>query len=136
VDFSEARDLFGIIFQILGASLQNQGLRVDIEKDEGHKCKVLEIRISRICFSKEKPAYQVHESVDRAGPIHCGPAAIAALGSSPELGLRPLQCPRAPTKGRGRGRMGRRVQRRGCRGLRGCGGASQRQRSLSSEGRR
>jgi hypothetical protein len=65
------------------------------------------IRISRICFSKEKPVEQVHESVDHAGPVHRGPAAIAALGSTPELGLRPLQCPRAPTKGwGGEGRAG------------------------------
>jgi hypothetical protein len=56
---------------------------------------VPDIRISRICFSKEKP-------VDRAGPVHCGLEAIAALGSSPELSLRPLWCLRAPTKVRGR----------------------------------
>jgi hypothetical protein len=55
------------------------------------------IRISRICFSKEKP-------VDHADPVHPGLAAIAALRSSPELGLRPLRCPRAPTMGQGRGR--------------------------------
>jgi hypothetical protein len=47
---------------------------------------------------------RVHESVDRAGPIHRGPAAIAVLGSSPELGLRPLRCLRAPIEGWGRGR--------------------------------
>jgi hypothetical protein len=63
---------------------------------------VPEIGISRNCFSKEKPVDQVHESVDRAGPVHHGPAAIAALGSSPELGLWLLWCPRAPTEGRGR----------------------------------
>jgi hypothetical protein len=43
--------------------------------------------------------------VDRVGPVHHGPVAIAALGSSPELGLRPLRCPRAPTEGWGRGRF-------------------------------
>jgi hypothetical protein len=59
---------------------------------------------------------RVHESMDRVGPVHRGPVAIAALGSSPELGLRPLRCPRAPTEGRGRGRAGRRTQWRGCRG--------------------
>jgi hypothetical protein len=42
--------------------------------------------------------------VDRAGPVHHGPAAIATLGSSLELGLQPLRCLRAPTEGRGRGR--------------------------------
>jgi hypothetical protein len=67
VDFSEARDLFGIIFQIPGAQLQNQGLRVDIGKDEGHKCKVPKIGISTNCFAKEKPMDHVHESVDGVG---------------------------------------------------------------------
>jgi hypothetical protein len=66
VDFSEARDLFGIIFQIPGAQLQNWGLRVDIEKDEGPKCKVAEKGISKNYFANEKPE-----------------EAIAALGSSP-----------------------------------------------------
>jgi hypothetical protein len=67
----------------------------------------LEIGISRNCFSIEKPVDQVHESVDRAGPVHRGLVTIAALGSSPELGLRPLRCPRAPSKGRGgEGRVG------------------------------
>jgi hypothetical protein len=39
--------------------------------------------------------------VDRAGPVHRGPTALAALGSSPELGLLLLRCPRAPTEGQG-----------------------------------
>jgi hypothetical protein len=62
------------------------------------------IGISRNCFPKGKPMDQVHEFVDRAGPVHRGPATIAVLGSSPELGLRRLWCPRAPTEGRGRER--------------------------------
>jgi hypothetical protein len=47
---------------------------------------MLEIGISRNFFPKGKPVDQVHESVDHAGPVHRGPATIAALGSSPELG--------------------------------------------------
>jgi hypothetical protein len=42
--------------------------------------------------------------MDRVGPVHRVLAAIASFGSSPELGLRPLRCPRALTEGRGRGR--------------------------------
>jgi hypothetical protein len=109
MDFFKARDLLEIIFQIPGASLQNQGLWVYIEKDEGPKCKVPLIRISRNCFSKEPPVDQVHESVDRAGSVHRGPAAIASLRSSAELDLRLLRCPPL-TKGPGRGRTGMRVQ--------------------------
>jgi hypothetical protein len=52
-----------------------------------------EIGISSNCFPKGKPVDQVHESMDRAGPVHHGPAAIAAL--------RPLRCSRATTKGGG-----------------------------------
>jgi hypothetical protein len=69
-----------------------------------------EIGISRNCFPKGKPVDQVHEFVDHAGPVHGGLAAIAMLGSSPELGLRPLRCPRAPAEGQGRGKTGMRVQ--------------------------
>jgi hypothetical protein len=36
--------------------------------------------------------------------VHHGSAAIAARGSSLELGLQPLRCPSASAKGRGRGR--------------------------------
>jgi hypothetical protein len=59
-----------------------------------------EIGFSGNCFPKVKPMHRVHESVDCASLVYRGPAAIAALGSSPELGLRPLRCPRAPTEGR------------------------------------
>jgi hypothetical protein len=67
----------------------------------GLSAKCREMRFSRNYFVEEKPVDQVHGSVDRAGPVHHGPAAIAACGSSPELGLRPLRCLRDPTKGRG-----------------------------------
>jgi hypothetical protein len=41
--------------------------------------------------------------VDHAGPVHHGPAAMAGLGSSPELDLRPLRA----QGHRGRGGGGR-----------------------------
>jgi hypothetical protein len=41
----------------------------------------------------------VHGAVDHAGPIHRGPAAIAACLSSSELGLRLLRWPRLPNEG-------------------------------------
>jgi hypothetical protein len=43
VDFSEARNLFGIIFQIPGAFMKICGLRVDIQDVQGPFCKVVEI---------------------------------------------------------------------------------------------
>jgi hypothetical protein len=72
-----------------------------LEKMRGLCAKCREMGISRNYFVKEKPVDQVHGCVDHAGPVHHGPAAIAACGSSPELGLRPLRCPRAKTKVRG-----------------------------------
>jgi hypothetical protein len=58
-------------------------------------------------FVEEKPVDQLHGSMDHAGPVHHGSVAIATRGSSPELSLRPLRCPRAPTKGQGRKREAR-----------------------------
>jgi hypothetical protein len=110
VDFSEARDLFGIIFQFQGANCKIRDCGLILEKLWGLSAKMTEIGISRNCFSKGKPVDQVRESMDRAGQVHHGPATIAMLGSSTELGLRPLWCLRAPTEGRGRGRAGRRAQ--------------------------
>jgi hypothetical protein len=67
---------------------------------------------------------QVHGSVDHVGPVHHGPAAIAAHGSSPELGLRPLWCPRALTKGRERKREARGSRFRAHRGSEGGDGGA------------
>jgi hypothetical protein len=47
----------------------------------------------------KKPVSRVHGAWTTGTPVHHGPAAIAALGSSPELGLQPLRCPRALTEG-------------------------------------
>jgi hypothetical protein len=106
-----------------------------LEKMRGLSAKCREMGFSRNYFVEENPVDQVHGSMDRASPVHHGPAAIGACGSSPELGVWPLWCLRSPTKGQGRGRTGRRAQRRGHRGLGGGGGASHRQRSLGSNGR-
>jgi hypothetical protein len=42
-DFSEARDLFGNIFQLLWVSLRNYGLWVNFKETEGPLCKIPEI---------------------------------------------------------------------------------------------
>jgi hypothetical protein len=100
-----------IFLKIWGASYNYVGCGLILEKMRGLSVKCREMGFSRNYFVEENPVDQVHRSMDRAGPVHHGPAANAARGSSPELGLRPLRCPRAPTKGRGR--SGRRS---GCRG--------------------
>jgi hypothetical protein len=74
------------------ASGKYVGCGLILEKMRGLSAKCQEMGFSWNYFVEEKP-------VDRVGPVHHGPAAIAACGSSPTLGLRPLRCPRAPTKG-------------------------------------
>jgi hypothetical protein len=60
VDFSEARDLFVIIFQILGPNYKILGLRVDFGKIEGPKCKSSEISGITNYFSTDKFVDRVH----------------------------------------------------------------------------
>jgi hypothetical protein len=110
VDFSEARVLFGIIFQFCGPNCKIRDCGLILKKSRGLSAKYRKLKFPGIVFSKGKLVDQVHESVDRAGPIHRGSVAIAALRSSPDLSLWPFQCLRAPTEGRGRGKTGRRVQ--------------------------
>jgi hypothetical protein len=105
VDFSEARDLFGIIFQFRGPNCKIRGCGMILKKLRGQSAKCQKLKFPGIVFSKGKAVDQVHKFVDRAGPVHRAPAAIATLGSSPELGPRPLRCLRALTEGRGRGKM-------------------------------
>jgi hypothetical protein len=62
MNFSEARDPSGIIFQILGASLRNYGLWVNFKKTEGHLCKIPEIIDFQIYFGIEKFMDWVHGS--------------------------------------------------------------------------
>jgi hypothetical protein len=89
-----------IFLKIRGASYKYVGCGLILVKMRGLSVKCREMGFSRNYFIEEKPVEQVHGSVDRAGPVHHGPVAIAACGSSPELRLRPLQCSRPPTKGR------------------------------------
>jgi hypothetical protein len=44
VNFSEGRDLFGIIFQIPGSFMKIGGLRVDTQEVQGPFCKVVRIK--------------------------------------------------------------------------------------------
>jgi hypothetical protein len=112
------RDLFvisgkwlGVFWEIFlksrGASCNYVGCGLILEKMRGLSAKEREMGFSRNYFVEEKPMDQVHGSVDHTGPVHHGLAAIAMRGRSLELGLWPLQCPRALTKGRGRKREAR-----------------------------
>jgi hypothetical protein len=94
VDFSKAKDLSGITFQIPGPNCEIKDCGLIFEKPRGFFAKLLGI-IDFELFSRRKPMDQVHESVDRAGPVYHGPS----------VGF--LRCSRAPAKGRRTGRQGR-----------------------------
>jgi hypothetical protein len=63
------------------------GCGLILEKMRGLSAKEREMGFSRNYFVEEKPMDQVHGSMDHAGPVHHGLAAIAARGRSLELGL-------------------------------------------------
>jgi hypothetical protein len=113
-----------LFLKIRGASCKYVVCGLILEKMTSLSAKCQEMGFSRNYFVEEKPVDQVHGSVDRAGPVHHGPETIAARGSSPELGFRPLWCPRAPTKGRGRKREAQGSRFRAHRGLE-CSGAAE-----------
>jgi hypothetical protein len=73
--------------KIRGANCKYVGCGLILEKMRGLSAKCREMDFSRNYFVEEKTVDQVNRSVDRAGLVHHGPAAIAARGSSPELGL-------------------------------------------------
>jgi hypothetical protein len=60
VDFSETRDLFVNIFQILGPNCKILRLRVDFGKAEGPKCKMSEMPRIMNYFSTDKVMDRVH----------------------------------------------------------------------------
>jgi hypothetical protein len=62
MNFSEAGDPSGIIFQISGASLQNYGLRVNFKKTEGPLCKIPKVTNFWIYSGIEKFVDWVHGS--------------------------------------------------------------------------
>jgi hypothetical protein len=80
-----ARGIFGNIFENPRASYKYVGCRLILEKMRGQSAKCQEMRFSRNYFVEEKPVDQVHGSVDRAGPINHGLAAISTRRSSPTL---------------------------------------------------
>jgi hypothetical protein len=123
VDFSEARDLFVNIFQILdlttkivdrglisenprglSAKLAKSGPRVDFTKVQGPLCKISEIIRITNYFPTVNPVRRVHAQWTGASrAVHRGPMVARTEGTaahSPELGLRSLRCTKAHRRGR------------------------------------
>jgi hypothetical protein len=133
VDFSEARDLFVIIFRILNltAKIIDRGLVskklrglsaksaksrpwVDFTKVQGPLCKISEIIRITNYFPTVNPVHRIHTRWTGAGrAVHRGPRVAQTEGTaarSPELRLRPLRCAKARWWGR--------IMERGARGTR------------------
>jgi hypothetical protein len=123
VDFSEARDLFVNIFQILdlttkivdhglisenprgpSAKSAKSGPRVDFTKVQGPLCKISKIIRITNYFPTVNRVHRVHARWTGAGrAVHRGPTVARTDGTaarSPELGLRPLRCAKAHRWGR------------------------------------
>jgi hypothetical protein len=86
VDFSEARDLFGIIFQIPGSDCKFLDCGLILEKLRGLSAKCPKLDFPEIVLLKETHRLRWPGPPWTDG--HC---------RAPELSLRLLRCPRAPT---------------------------------------
>jgi hypothetical protein len=73
VDFSEARDLFVNIFQILGPNCKFLVCGLILEKPRGLSAKCLKIEFSRIIFLKETHGPSPRVRGPRAASVHGGP---------------------------------------------------------------
>jgi hypothetical protein len=123
VDFSEARDLFVILFRIpgrtakipdrrlisekpegLSAKSAKSGPRVDFPKVQGPLCKISEIsEIMNYFLTDNSWIGSTSPWTGRARTVYCGPMPARTTGTaarSPELGLRPLRCTEARRRGR------------------------------------
>jgi hypothetical protein len=107
MNFSKARDPSRIVFQILGASLQNYGLRVNFKDTEGPLCKIPKITDFWIYSGIENFRDWVHGSwtggalrstVDRSG---------ASTEAAEVHGRRTARRARGLTGGAGEGEQGR-----------------------------
>jgi hypothetical protein len=110
VDFSEARDLFVNIFQILGPNCKFLDCGLILEKSRGLNAKCQKLEFPGIIFLKETrgPSPRVLNRAGHArstvGQWRRGPKAPEHGGASLEYGLRPLRCTKAHRWGRNRER--------------------------------
>jgi hypothetical protein len=92
VDFSEARDLFVIIFQIPGPNYKIMDYRLISKKPRGLNEKCQKLEFSEIIFLKETCGPSPRVSGPRAAPVHGGPRSPSRRSLT---GERPERCPRA-----------------------------------------
>jgi hypothetical protein len=119
VDFSEARDLFVNIFQILEPNCKFLDCGLILEKPRGPNAKCPKLEFSGIIFLKETRGPSPRARGPRAAPVHGGPRSPSRGRLS---GERPERRPRARNlivveeKWRGDGSEPHRVQERAVEG--------------------
>jgi hypothetical protein len=104
VDFSEARDLFGIIFQILRPNCKFLDCGFISKELRGLSAKCPKLDFSRIVFLKENPWTESTSPWTTGAPVHRGLASVADRRSSPELGRRAPRSTKARRDCTGRAR--------------------------------
>jgi hypothetical protein len=88
VDFSEARDLFEIIFQIPGPNYKFLDCGFISKKPRGLSEKCPKLDFLGIIFLKENPRSESTCPWTTGAPVHHGLASVTDRRSSPELGRR------------------------------------------------
>jgi hypothetical protein len=92
LDFSEARDLFVNIFQILGPNYKFLDYGLILEKPRGLNAKYPKLEFPGIIFLKETHGPSPRVRGPRAAPVHSGPRSSSRGGLT---GERPERRPRA-----------------------------------------
>jgi hypothetical protein len=92
VDFSEARNLFVNIFQILGPNCKFLDCGLILEKSRGLSAKCPKLEFPGIIFLKETRELSPRARGPRAAPVHGGPRSSSRGRLT---GERPERCPRA-----------------------------------------
>jgi hypothetical protein len=103
MDFSEARDLFGIIFQILRSDCKFLDCGLITKKHRGLLCKIPRNIDLMNYFRKEFAVDRIHGAVDHRNPGPRWTGRGRRHRARWSFGLRPLRCPRVLAKGRERG---------------------------------
>jgi hypothetical protein len=113
VDFSEARDLFVIIFQILGPNCKFLDCGLISGKQRGFGAKGPKLEFSGIIFLKETREPSPRARGPRAAPVHGGPRSPSReriIGERPERRSRARNLAAVEGKWRGDGGESHRLQ--------------------------
>jgi hypothetical protein len=104
VDFSEAKDLFVIIFQILGPNCKIMDCGLILKKPRGLNEKCQKLEFPGIIFLKETCGPSPRDRGPRAAPVHSGPRSPSRRRLAGErLERRPRGWNLTAVEGNGRG---------------------------------